>query len=227
MVDQLAERNERDRRFAADVSHELRSPLQTLAAAASVLSSRRDRLDERSAAAAGLVADEVARFQQLLNDLIELAGSDRPVDRAPLHVADLARRVCHSRGLSDDLVQAQDPDATWMVDVRRVEQILVNLLDNATAYGGGPTAVRLSHEPGRYVVEVEDQGPGVRPEDKRVIFHRFVRGRTANARADGNGTGLGLALVAEHAAAHGGTATVLDRPGGGARFRVELSEPPR
>jgi two-component system sensor histidine kinase MtrB len=56
-----------------------------------------------------------------------------------------------------------------------------------------------------------------------VIFDRFVRGRSATARADGAGTGLGLALVAQHAAAHGGTAAVLDRPGGGARFRAELA----
>lgn len=56
-----------------------------------------------------------------------------------------------------------------------------------------------------------------------MIFDRFVRGRTAGVRGDGAGTGLGLALVVQHAAAHDGDATVLDRPGGGARFRIRLS----
>jgi signal transduction histidine kinase len=168
----------------------------------------------------------VTRFQELVNDLIELARSDQPADRAPTDVADIARQVCHSRGLNDSILHGPDGgDCTWMVDGRRLEQVLVNLVDNAIAYGGGPTAVRLAREPGRYVIEVEDQGPGVSPQDRPIIFHRFIRGRSANARGNTDGTGLGLALVAQHAAAHGGTATVLDRPGGGARFRVELREP--
>jgi len=226
MVDQLAERTERDRRFAADVSHELRSPLQTLSSAVSVLSRRRDHLDDRSAAAVGLIAEEVNRFQKLINDLIELARSDQAVHRAPVDVVELARQTCQSRGITVDIVQLHGTvDTPWLVDARRIEQILANLLDNAIAYGRGPTAVRLAREAGRYVIEVDDQGPGVSPDDKAVIFHRFVRGRTAHARGNSDGTGLGLALVAQHAAAHEGTAAVLDRPGGGARFHVELREP--
>ena len=63
---------------------------------------------------------------------------------------------------------------------------------------------------------------GINPQDRKAIFDRFVRGRTASARGDSEGTGLGLALVARHASAHGGRVFVTDRPGGGARFRVEL-----
>ena len=80
----------------------------------------------------------------------------------------------------------------------------------------------VSQTPHTFVLEVDDEGPGVRPEDRAAIFDRFVRGHAASARGDSDGTGLGLALVARHAAAHGGRATVADRPGGGARFRVEL-----
>ncbi|MFI5485906.1 ATP-binding protein [Micromonospora echinaurantiaca] len=225
MVDQLARRIERDRRFAADVSHELRSPLQTLSAAASVLANRREHLDERTALAAGLVADEVARFQQLVNDLIELARSDRPADRAPVDVAALAREACRARSLPDSLVRVAPGTATtWSVDRRRVEQILVNLLDNAVRYGGGPVAVRLARRGGTGVVEVDDEGPGVPVAEREAVFDRFVRARAAHARAGGDGSGLGLALVAQHAASHGGRAEVGDRPGGGARFRVELPE---
>jgi two-component system sensor histidine kinase MtrB len=222
MADQLTRRLERDRRFAADVSHELRSPLQTLEAAASVIEKRRDDLDDRAAAAITLLTAEVGRFQSLVNDLLELARSDQPVQREPVDVRHLAQRVCRSRDLPAGLVEVVPGTApTWRVDRRRVEQALGNLLDNAIRYGGGPTTVRI----GDGFLEVDDAGPGVAEQDRANIFGRFVRGPAANARGDGDGTGLGLAIVAEHAAAHGGGAAVTERPGGGARFRIDLPGP--
>ncbi|BCJ62807.1 sensor histidine kinase [Micromonospora endophytica] len=223
MVDELAQRIDRDRRFAADVSHELRSPLQTLAAAASVLARRRDNQDERTATAARLVADEIDRFQRLVNDLLDLARSDQPVDREPVELVELARQACRDRDLPESMVElAADTPATWRVDRRRVAQVLANLLDNAERYGAGPVAVRLHRDGDTGVIEVDDEGPGVPVEDRNAIFDRFVRGRAANYRGGGDGTGLGLALVAQHAAGHGGEASVSDRPEGGARFRVTL-----
>ncbi|WP_035854995.1 sensor histidine kinase [Cryptosporangium arvum] len=217
MVEELADRVERDRRFAADVSHELKSPLQTLAAAASVLHRRAASLDERSAAAATLVVEEVDRFGRLVNDLLELARGDRALERTEVDVEAMAREICRSRGVSPDVVVADA--GTWYVDRRRVEGILVNLVDNAVKYGGGPVAVRI----GDHELVVEDEGPGIRPEDRETVFHRFVRGHTASDRATGSdGTGLGLSLVAAHAAAHGGAASVEDRPDGGALFRVRV-----
>ncbi|MDG4787831.1 HAMP domain-containing sensor histidine kinase [Micromonospora sp. WMMD1102] len=226
MVDQLAERMRRDRRFAADVSHELRSPLQTLAAAASLLERRREHLDERTATAARLVAEEVHRFQRLVHDLLELARGDLSVERQEINAPALARQVCRSRGLSEALVRSSGT-SRWWVDPRRLRQVIGNLLDNAHAYGGGPCAVHLRAGDGRYVVEVDDEGPGVDPVDRENIFLPFVRGRSANSRGASDGTGLGLALVVQHASAHSGRAAVQDRPGGGARFRVELEEPRR
>ncbi|MGC9670586.1 sensor histidine kinase [Planosporangium sp. 12N6] len=225
MVDQLSRRLERDRRFAADVSHELRSPLQTLAAAVSVLDKRRAHLDQRTATAVRLVADEVARFQTLVTDLLELARSDQPPERTEVDVAELARGVCRSRGVPAEIVRVDaGADPTWPVDRRRFEQVLANLVDNASRHGGGAVAVRFGHAVGVRYLEVDDEGPGVAPEDQETIFYRFVRGRPAHARGDSDGTGLGLALVAQHVAAHGGRVLVTDRPGGGARFRVELPE---
>lgn len=219
MADQLSRRLEKDRRFAADVSHELRSPLQTLEAAASVLRKRRETLDERAGAAITLLSDEVTRFQSLVNDLLELARSDQPARREPVDIRSLAERVCRSRGLPADLVEVEaGVPGTWLVDRRRIEQALGNLLDNAARYGGGPIAVRV----GAGFLEIDDAGPGVADRDRATIFDRFVRGPAANARGAGDGTGLGLAIVAEHAAAHDGSAAVGDRPGGGARFRIDL-----
>lgn len=223
MVDQLADRLDRDRRFAADVSHELRSPLQTLAAAASVLAHRREQLDPRAGQAVDLITEEIDRFSDLVTDLIELARSDQPADRTDTDIADLARRSCQSRGLPSALVTVvAGTPASWYVDQRRFEQVLTNLLDNAERHGGGPVAVRIGQEETIRYVEVDDDGPGVPPDDRAGIFARFVRGRAAHARGDHDGTGLGLALVAQHVQAHGGTVVVTDRPGGGARFRVEL-----
>jgi two-component system sensor histidine kinase MtrB len=224
MVDQLSRRIERDRRFAADVSHELRSPLQTLAAAASVLQRRREQLDERTATAAGLVVAELARFQSLVDDLLELSRGDLPAQLAPVDVGELARRAVQRRGLPPALVQCQAEDGglRWSVDRRRIEQVLVNLLDNAVTHGGGPVALRVRADGPDGVIEVDDEGPGVNPADRDAIFDRFVRGRSAGARGSDAGTGLGLSLVAQHVAAHGGRVRVLDRPGGGARFRIEL-----
>jgi signal transduction histidine kinase len=228
MVDQLGRRLERDRRFAADVSHELRSPLQTLAAAASVLARRRDTLDGRTARAVDLITGEVARFQVLVTDLLELARTDQPPELEPVDLAELARQICRTRELPTDIVTvAPGVDPIWRVDRRRMGQALANLVDNACRYGGGPVAVSLGCADGVRYVEVDDDGPGVPPGDRATIFDRFVRGRSAHARGDTDGAGLGLALAAEHVAAHGGRIEVVDRPGGGARFRIELSQDPR
>ncbi|KUL22815.1 sensor histidine kinase [Actinoplanes awajinensis] len=223
MADQLTRRLERDRRFAADVSHELRSPLQTLEAAASVLQRRQDRLDDRSAAAIGLISAEVGRFQVLVNDLLELARSDQPPTPEDVDVSGVARRVCQTRGIAPELIEVSSGTSTvWRVDRRRIEQALGNLVDNAIRYGDGPVAIRIGCDGTLGFLEVDDAGPGVAGEDRATIFDRFVRGPAANARGTSDGTGLGLAIVVEHAAAHGGRATVGDRPGGGARFRIDL-----
>jgi signal transduction histidine kinase len=227
MVDQLSRRIARDRRFAADVSHELRSPLQTLAAAVSVLDRRREHFDARTAKAAELVVDEVARFQQLVTDLLALARTDQPPDLSSVDVPALARRLCRARGIGESLVAVEPGGvARWQVDRRRFEQVLANLLDNAHHHGGGPTSIRIGRAGDVDYVEVDDEGPGVLPEDRKVIFDPFVRGRPARARGDGDGTGLGLALVAQHVTAHRGRVHVTDRPGGGARFRVEIPRRP-
>ena len=225
MADQLNVRIDRDRRFAADVSHELRSPLQTLSAAASVIERRRTDLDPKAAAAVSLITEEITRFQTLVSDLLELSRSDQPAHREPADVAELVARVCRSRQLSPDLLQVQSGTPTvWRVDTRRVEQALANLIDNAVHYGGDVDAVRLGRVGDqRCFIEVDDSGPGVAEEDRGSIFDRFVRGRAALSRGDTDGTGLGLSIVAQHAAAHQGEVTVGDRPGGGARFRLELS----
>ncbi len=222
MVDELSARSETDRRFAADVSHELRSPLQTLSAATTVLDRRRDQLDARSAAAVDLLSVEVARFESLVTDLLELAKSDRPAERRPVDVVALTRAVLDSRRLPEDLLQVTGSTADLDIDPRRYEQLLINLLDNADKHGGGVVRVGLAISDDMLCLEVDDEGPGVPPEERELVFARFARGRAASARGGSEGTGLGLALITQHVQAHRGTVTIEDRPGGGARFVIEL-----
>ena len=222
MVDEVSARSEADRRFAADVSHELRSPLQTLSAATSVLDRRRNELDDRTAAAVDLLTDEVARFETLVTDLLELAKSDRPAERRPTDVVALTRALLASRGLPPEVLDLSGGSTALDVDPRRFEQVLANLVDNAAKHGGGAVRVGLEVEDDRLVLEVDDEGAGVPADERELVFDRFARGRAASMRGGSDGTGLGLALVAQHVLAHRGTVAVLDRPGGGARFRVEL-----
>lgn len=221
MVREVSERIERDQRFAADVSHELRSPLQTLTAASSVLLRNAEHLDDRSAAAARLVADEIERFAALVQGLLVLARSHTAPQLVETDVVDLIRRACHRSGIDPQL--AEVPAAlTWTVDPARLEQVLVNLLDNAQRHGGGVARVTATALDEQLVLTVDDAGPGVPTDERGIIFDRFSRGRAAHSRGDSDGTGLGLALVAQHVGAHNGEVEILDRPGGGARFRVTL-----
>jgi len=222
MVDEVSARSETDRRFAADVSHELRSPLQTLSAATSVLHRRRSDLDERSAAAVDLLTAEVTRFESLVTDLLELAKSDRPAERRPTDVVALTRAVVEARQLPPEVLQVGGPVAVLEIDPRRYEQLLVNLLDNAAKHGGAAVRIGLAVDDDALKLEVDDEGPGVPVEERELVFDRFARGRAASARGGSEGTGLGLALVLQHVQAHRGTVQVTDRPGGGARFVVTL-----
>jgi two-component system, OmpR family, sensor histidine kinase MtrB len=222
MVDTVQAKSETDRRFAADVSHELRSPLQTLSAATTVLTRRRDSLDPRTGAAVDLLSEEVTRFEQLVTDLLELARSDLRADRRPTDVVALVRSVAAGRGLPASAVEVTGDGSLADVDPRRFEQVLANLLDNADKHGGGAVRIGICTDRGAMLLEVDDEGPGVPPDERELVFDRFARGRAASARGGSEGTGLGLALVAQHVTAHRGKVTITDRPGGGARFVVEL-----
>jgi signal transduction histidine kinase len=239
MADALQKRIERDARFASDVSHELRSPLSTLANATQVLATRRQELSERSRTALDLLVGEVERFQRLVSDLLEMARLDAgvvPVELEEVRVAELVvhavERVASASGLAPapDMAAAPglvaiDPAAADLVapvDKRRLRRVLANLIDNANQHGGGVCRVQVSARAGEVLIAVEDRGPGVPADDRLRIFERFARTTAADRRTSGDGAGLGLSLVAEHVAAQRGRVWVEQRPGGGARFVVAL-----
>lgn len=235
MADAVQDRIERESRFVSDVSHELRSPITALQAATDVLERRRGEFSDRPAKAVDVIIDQVRRFDGMVLDLLELSRID--ADAADMHVessdiVETSRRIAAHYGLADLRIDVE-PDAPprALIDRVRYERILGNLLENAKHHADGPTRIAIERpapEPAAgddepidaFVhIAVEDDGPGVEPDERERIFGRFARGRVSRHRV---GTGLGLALVTEHARALGGSAWVEDAPGGGARFVVSL-----
>ncbi|WP_450104074.1 ATP-binding protein [Rhodococcus triatomae] len=224
MVDSLQRRIDHERRFFGDVSHELRTPLTTLVTSVSVLERQRPDLPARSVRALDLISAELDHTRRLLDDLLALARSEaglHPGDLEPVSVETLLSHTLTRSKRSADLLSVTADDR---VAARKLslERALVNLMDNADRHGGGLVAVSVRRDGGFVAIDVDDAGPGVAPEDRERIFERFTTGRPARRTAGGSGTGLGLALVAETVAAHGGTVTCGERPGGGARFTLRL-----
>jgi signal transduction histidine kinase len=231
MVSRLVERVERDARFASDVSHELRSPLTTLATTASVLQQHRDELSPAAQESLDLLSADLSIFQSLVEDLLEMARSDAgatPLVIETVPALELIRQSARSASQRHDVsvpIVEVAPDVgspLVSVDRRRFERVMTNLIDNAHRYAGNVVAIRVELIDQDLAVNVDDAGPGVALEEQEQIFQRFFRGRAAHDRGIARGTGLGLALVRDHVQAFGGTINVLDSPDGGARFQILL-----
>jgi signal transduction histidine kinase len=218
----LEERVAQDVRFAADVSHELRSPLTTMINATAVLNRRRAEFSDTAQHALRLLTADLKRFEQMVSDLLEISR-DVPRDERELETCDLVELVTHALEIRRERAQLQIgvDRAEVAVDRRRLERVLANLLDNAARHGGGVVRIGVLRHGDRARLEVDDAGPGVPDELRPHIFQRFARGQ-AGDRSNSRGTGLGLALVAQHVHRYDGQVWVEDRDGGGARFVVEL-----
>lgn len=231
MVSQLVQRLERDARFASDVSHELRSPLTTLATTASVLQQHRDDLTSAGQESLDLLVADLSIFQSLVEDLLEMSRSDAgavPLDMETLSAIELVhqsvRSAARRHGIDAPPVEIADGvgNPLVLVDRRRFERVITNLLDNAHRYAEGAVALRIVVQGTQLAVNVDDAGSGVARDEHEAVFERFFRGRAAHDRGIARGTGLGLALVRDHVRAFGGTITVTESPEGGARFQILL-----
>jgi signal transduction histidine kinase len=208
---------ERQRRFVADASHELRSPIASLRTQLEVGAAHPELLDVD-----GAVADTV-RLQQLAADLLLLARLDageRPggtrLDLAALVREELSQRTA-------DRVRAEaDLEPVEVAGSRgQLARVLGNLLDNAQRHARSGVSVTVRARGRWAVVEVADDGDGVPEPERERIFERFVRLDDARSRDDG-GAGLGLAIARDVAVRHGGTLTVGRASGGGALFELRL-----
>lgn len=239
MAATLQGRLERDARFTSDVSHELRSPLMTLSASTAVLQSNRADMPDRAVAALDLLADDVQRFQGMVEDLLEMSRYDAGgirLAREEVMAAELVRQAVAISGHHDVVIEVS-PLAEGIVieaDKRRLARVMQNLLDNASIHGAGEQGsgpIEVLVEPGaddngveQVCIAVQDHGLGVPAGERARVFERFARGTNAGRRARSEGAGLGLALVEESVRLHGGRVFVEDRLDGadGARFVVQL-----
>lgn len=235
MATALQARLERDARFTSDVSHELRSPLMTLAASVEVMNARRSEMPERAQAALDLLVADVTRFSGLVEDLLEISRFDAGAIRLNLEellVAEFVRQAVAVSSMPATRVTVTPRGERMAIrgDRRRLARVVANLIDNARLHGGGTATISVTEpdgegEPLAHVwIVVEDLGTGVPPEERALVFERFARGAVAGRRSSSDGAGLGLALVDEHVRLHGGRVWVEDRADGesGARFVLEL-----
>jgi len=228
MVTALQDRIARDARFASDVSHELRAPLTVMVNSMSVLRAGAQPLAPPAREALELLADEVDRFVRLVGDLLEISqldsGPPQPASEPVLlgELVSLAADTAAGRPVTH--VQGQARALVVHADRRRLERVVVNLVQNAESHGGGVSRVDVTAGAGVALVSFEDHGPGVREQDRTRVFERFVRLEPHSQEYDGHGAsvGLGLALVAEHVRLHGGRVWVEEGTAGGARFVVAL-----
>ncbi|MBR7824953.1 HAMP domain-containing histidine kinase [Actinospica sp. MGRD01-02] len=227
------------RRFIADASHELRTPLASIRGYSELFRRGASSRPEDLALAMRRIESEASRMGVLVDELLLLARLDsgRPLDRA---IVDLGALV------HDAARDSQAADPRWPIetavdgaenadgyhspvrvlgDADRLRQVLANLLSNVRAHTPPGTSATISarRENDEVVLEVADEGPGLTERQQRLVFERFYRADSSRGRGDGTGgSGLGLSIVSSVAQAHGGTASVRSRPGGGAVFTVRL-----
>ncbi|WP_114855565.1 MtrAB system histidine kinase MtrB [Brachybacterium sp. YJGR34] len=234
-VDDLTELSRVQQRFVADVSHELRTPLTTIAMASSVLDTRREDLPVDLQRTVELLDAQVERFEVLLADLLEISRFDAGAVELEAHREDLdalvtravedVRPLAGARGCVLD-VRLSGVGMHAVVDARRVDRILRNLLTNAIEHGAGhPVMVRTGSDEEAVAVVVQDHGRGISPEDASRVFDRFWRADPSRARTIG-GTGLGLSISVEDARLHHGWLQAWGQEGEGAVFRVTLPRRP-
>lgn len=237
----------RERRFVADVTHELKTPVSALVGEASLLKNRLEANPSGCPAEvvrlAELVTVDIGRLRQLVDDLLEISRLEAQAAESlpePIEVGPFLTRLIEAHGWSQVVrVPGTDQGETpgspsedtglrpvVLADKRRLERILVNLIDNAFQHGGQPVDIEsrpAAPAPGggrMTAIAVTDHGPGIPVEHLPHIFDRFYKADAS--RSSSRGSGLGLAIARENARLLGGDITAANVPHGGARFVVSL-----
>lgn len=231
MIDRLAAAVERERRFTADASHELRSPLAVIRAEATLALDRpRSAAEYRSALSA--VDDQAAAMEELIAALLMLARLEtlRELPREVLPVIELVNEaVEQARRSIDQPVVSLDCRIPEDLEIEGSRPLLSravrNIVENAIKASppGGTIRIHAAREGNRVVLAIQDEGPGIDLDRQQRIFEPFYQ--VAPARTPGHSHGLGLAICRRIIAAHGGVVTVESTPGRGACFRIILPPP--
>jgi two-component system, OmpR family, sensor kinase len=215
----------RQREFVADASHELRTPLTSILANLELLEAE---LDGEQREIAGSALRSSRRMRRLVADLLLLARADagRKSPHEPVDLSAVAREAAAEAAVvaSDHALSLDLPTAVTVEGVRDdLHRMTLNLLENAYLHtaAGTPVTLAVRAQDGCAVLEVADRGPGVPPALRERVFERFARG-AGDASPAGGRSGLGLSIVRAVAEGHGGSVSLSDAQGGGARFEVRL-----
>jgi two-component system, OmpR family, sensor kinase len=238
---------EQQRRFMADASHELRTPIAIVRGEADIALAMPDRPHDEYREALSVVRAESRRLSRIVHDLFLLARADAGQQQLQLRqfylddlIADCtraARSLASRRNMT--LTSNVTTEAAVSGDEDLMRQLILNLLDNALKYcsEGGTVEISLCTGPGSHRVIVRDSGPGIPPDVATHVFDRFYRGDGARARdaastarmrddAHGVGAGLGLAIARWVAEAHGGSLVLAHSSLDGSEFVLTLPAPP-
>jgi signal transduction histidine kinase len=228
MLDRIETASAAQRRFVADASHELRSPLATVHANVELLAAA--PLPDAAGASVARIRGETGRMARLVEDLLLLAKADDAALGSRVEDVDLDDLVYGER----DRVVAEHPQLRLdgvVVPVRvtgdphQLHRLLCNLVDNAVRHAAGRVTVSLTTRAGYADLVVGNDGPPIPADARERIFHRFVRLDDSRSRRLGGGAGLGLPIAREIAQAHAGSLTAEDTGGRGARMRLRLPLP--
>ena len=236
-LNQMLTRLERNfsalRRFTADASHELKTPLTVLRAGVERAITT-PNLPQETLVTLEETLQEIKRMSELVDALLMLARADEGI--APLHrepvdlrgivteVQETGELLAEEAGVTMEVATPAEP-VMVSVDASRIRQLILNLITNAVKYtpAGGSVRMQLGPENGRVALSVADTGIGIAPGDLPHIFDRFWRADSARTRTgERPGAGLGLAICKWIAEAHGGQIDVVSRPGRGTTFTVVL-----
>ncbi|WP_436851186.1 sensor histidine kinase [Streptomyces asoensis] len=226
-VADMAARDDASRRFVADMSHELRTPLTAITAVTEVLEEELDAesgsIDPMIEPAVRLVVSETRRLNNLVENLMEVTRFDAGTARLVLDDVDVADQITHcidARAWLDAVDLDAERGIHALLDPRRLDVILANLIGNALKHGGSPVRVSVSAADDAVVISVRDHGPGIPEEVLPHVFDRFYKASASRPRSEGSGLGLSIAL--ENAHIHGGEITAANSPEGGAVFTLRL-----
>jgi heavy metal sensor kinase len=231
---------EQQRRFMADASHELRTPIAIMRSEAEVALAEPETSNEELRESIAIFKDETKRLTAIVEDLFMLARADAGqyklipkefyLDELAGEVTRAVRTLVAEKRLTWQLDAAEE--MPFRGDENLLRRLLLNVVDNAIKYtpeGGGVT-VSCKREGNRYVIEVSDTGKGIMVEAQPHIFDRFYRADTARSRAEDEGAltggaGLGLSIARWIAEAHDGTLELLNTSAAGSVFRLVLPAP--
>lgn len=219
-------------RFVSDVSHELRTPLTTIRMASDVIANAKEKMEPAVARSAELLQSQIARFESLLTDLLEVSRFDASASILELKETDIKNLVIatidqlHMGHLGQIHTDFSEAPVTASVDPRRIERVLRNLISNAIDHSEGKAIEILIRQSEREVaVGVRDHGVGFTERESERLFDRFWRADPSRSRLRG-GTGLGLSISLDDAKLHQGTLKAWGAPGKGANFVLTVPKAP-